>query len=62
MFPGEYDFNLSEYMVQLEKPVGLTLAPEPHTGRVRASPGAPGWAPAQPPATGGGARAGGCLG
>jgi len=33
-FPGEYSFNLAEYMVLLDKPVGLTLAPEPHSGRV----------------------------
>jgi hypothetical protein len=40
-FPGEYiEFNLAEYMVLLDKPVGLTLAPEPHTGRVRAAGGA----------------------
>ncbi|GBF88665.1 hypothetical protein Rsub_01564 [Raphidocelis subcapitata] len=33
-YPGEYSFNLAEYMVMLDKPVGLTLAPEPHTGRI----------------------------
>ena len=31
---GEYDFNMSEYMVVLDKPVGLTLAPDPRSGRV----------------------------
>lgn len=36
-FSDEYSFNLAEYMVHLDKPVGLTLAPEPHTGRVSAS-------------------------
>ncbi|GIL77883.1 hypothetical protein Vretifemale_7358 [Volvox reticuliferus] len=32
--PGELDLNLREYMVVLEKPVGLTLAPDPKTGQV----------------------------
>eukprot|EP00198_Chlamydomonas_reinhardtii_P006987 XP_001696323.1 predicted protein [Chlamydomonas reinhardtii] len=32
--PGELDLSLREYMVVLEKPVGLTLAPDPRTGQV----------------------------
>ncbi|KAG2483637.1 hypothetical protein HYH03_017515 [Edaphochlamys debaryana] len=32
--PGELNLNLREYMVVLEKPVGLTLAPDPLTGQV----------------------------
>eukprot|EP00877_Chromochloris_zofingiensis_P005692 jgi/Chrzof1/15123/Cz09g28020.t1 len=33
-YPGEYSFNLSEYSVELEKPIGLTLAPDPRTGQI----------------------------
>jgi hypothetical protein len=35
---GEYNFNLSEYVVILDKPLGLTLAPDPATGRVSRPP------------------------
>lgn len=34
-FDDEYDFSLSQYMVVLDKPIGLTLAPDPLTGQVR---------------------------
>jgi hypothetical protein len=33
-YSGELAFNLSEYMVVLDKPLGLTLAPDPVTGQV----------------------------
>ena len=33
-YPGEFRFNLSEYTVVLDKPVGISIAPEPGTGRV----------------------------
>ncbi len=34
-FKDEINFNLSAYMVVLDKPLGLTLAPDPVTGQVR---------------------------
>lgn len=30
----EYSFSLTQYMVVLDKPIGLTLAPDPSTGHV----------------------------
>jgi hypothetical protein len=30
----EYSFSLTQLMVVLEKPIGLTLAPDPTTGHV----------------------------
>jgi hypothetical protein len=30
----EYEFSLTQYMVVLDKPIGLTLAPDPLTGQV----------------------------
>ena len=33
-YPGDHNFDLSEYMVVLDKPIGLTLAPDPTTGQV----------------------------
>ena len=33
-YAGENDFNLRQYMVELDKPVGLTLAPDPVTGAI----------------------------
>eukprot|EP00195_Chlamydomonas_chlamydogama_P000584 CAMPEP_0202922760 /NCGR_PEP_ID=MMETSP1392-20130828/78093_1 /ASSEMBLY_ACC=CAM_ASM_000868 /TAXON_ID=225041 /ORGANISM="Chlamydomonas chlamydogama, Strain SAG 11-48b" /LENGTH=614 /DNA_ID=CAMNT_0049616405 /DNA_START=224 /DNA_END=2068 /DNA_ORIENTATION=- len=33
-YPGEYNLNLAEYMVILDKPLGLTLAPDPITGQI----------------------------
>eukprot|EP00798_Chlamydomonas_sp_ICE-L_P009756 gene9756-7631_t len=33
-YPTERDFNLNEYMVVLEKPLGMTLAPDPISGKI----------------------------
>lgn len=33
-YTGEHNFNLSEYLVVLDKPIGLVLAPDPVTGQV----------------------------
>ncbi len=33
-YADELGFNLDEYMVVLDKPLGLTLAPDPVTGQV----------------------------
>ena len=38
VYPGEHSFNLSEYMVVLDKPIGLTLAQDPISGQVAHSP------------------------
>jgi hypothetical protein len=32
---GELAFNLSEYLVVLDKPLGLIVAPDPSTGQAR---------------------------
>lgn len=32
-YPGEHAFNLHEYLVTLDKPLGLVLAPDPITGQ-----------------------------
>jgi len=44
---GYYELNMSDYLVQLEKPIGLTLAPDPCTGKVNmvAGQGLPGTPP-----------------
>ena len=34
-YPGEHVLNLKEYMVTLDKPIGLVLAPDPINGQVR---------------------------
>ncbi|GFH12734.1 PDZ domain-containing protein [Haematococcus lacustris] len=33
-YPGEHNLELSEYMVVLEQPLGLTLAPDPLSGKI----------------------------
>lgn len=34
-YDDEYEFSLTQYMVTLDKPIGVTLAPDPLTGQVR---------------------------
>lgn len=33
-YPGEFRFNLLEYTVVLDKPLGISIAPDPITGKV----------------------------